>query len=80
MLGAVRGEPAGVEGGAVDLAAAEPDIGQLAIVERAFWSLRAPVVRVAAPDTPYPIASLEQLYVPSAERALDAVRHVMAAA
>ena len=50
------------------------------IVERAFWSLTAPVVRVAAPDTPYPIASLEQLYVPSAERALDAVRRVMAAA
>jgi pyruvate dehydrogenase E1 component beta subunit len=50
------------------------------IMERAFWSLTAPVVRVAAPDTPYPIASLEQLYVPSAERALDAVRRVMAAA
>ena len=50
------------------------------IVERAFWSLTAPVVRVAAPDTPYPIASLEQLYVPGPERALDAVRRVMAAA
>jgi pyruvate dehydrogenase E1 component beta subunit len=50
------------------------------IVERAFWSLAAPVMRVAAPDTPYPIASVEQLYVPSAERALDAVRRVMAAA
>jgi pyruvate dehydrogenase E1 component subunit beta len=50
------------------------------IVERAFWSLTAPVLRVAAPDTPYPIASLEQLYVPSAERALDGVRRVMAAA
>ena len=49
------------------------------IVEQAFWSLTAPVLRVAAPDTPYPIASLEQLYVPSAERALDAVRRVMAA-
>jgi pyruvate dehydrogenase E1 component beta subunit len=50
------------------------------IMEQAFWSLTAPVIRVAAPDTPYPIASLEQLYVPSAERALDAVRRVMAAA
>jgi pyruvate dehydrogenase E1 component beta subunit len=49
------------------------------IMEQAFWSLTAPVVRVAAPDTPYPIASLEQLYVPSAERALDAVRRVMSA-
>jgi pyruvate dehydrogenase E1 component beta subunit len=49
------------------------------IMEQAFWSLTAPVMRVAAPDTPYPIASLEQLYVPSAERALEGIRHVMAA-
>jgi pyruvate dehydrogenase E1 component beta subunit len=49
------------------------------IVEQAFWSLTAPVLRVAAPDTPYPIASLEQLYVPSAERVLDQVRRVMEA-
>jgi len=47
------------------------------IVEQAFWSLRAPVLRVAAPDTPYPISSLEHLYVPSAERILDAIRRVM---
>jgi pyruvate dehydrogenase E1 component beta subunit len=47
------------------------------IVEHAFWSLKAPVIRVAAPDTPYPIASLEQLYVPSAERVLEAVRRAM---
>jgi pyruvate dehydrogenase E1 component beta subunit len=47
------------------------------IVERAFWSLTAPVLRVAAPDTPYPIASLEQLYVPGAERVLAAIRRVM---
>jgi pyruvate dehydrogenase E1 component beta subunit len=50
------------------------------IMEQAFWSLTAPVLRVAAPDTPYPIASLEQLYVPSAERALQGIRRVMAAA
>src|SRR5437016_9372952 len=50
------------------------------IVEQAFWSLTAPVVRVAAPDTPYPIASLEALYVPSAERVLEAIRRVMEAA
>ena len=47
------------------------------IVEQAFWSLAAPVLRVAAPDAPYPIASLELHYLPSAERALDAVRRVM---
>jgi len=50
------------------------------IVEQAFWSLSAPIARVAAPDTPYPIASLEALYLPSAERALTAVRQVMEAA
>jgi pyruvate dehydrogenase E1 component beta subunit len=50
------------------------------IVEEAFWSLSAPIARVAAPDTPYPIASLEALYVPSAERVLDAVRRVVHAA
>src|SRR5207248_2744194 len=49
------------------------------IVEQAFWSLTAPILRVAAPDTPYPIASLEGLYVPSAERVLRAIRHVMQA-
>ena len=50
------------------------------IVEQAFWSLTAPVLRVAAPDAPYPIASLEALYVPSAERVLEAIRRVMEAA
>jgi pyruvate dehydrogenase E1 component beta subunit len=47
------------------------------IMEQAFWSLKAPVMRVAAPDTPYPIASIEQLYVPSAERVVEAVRRAM---
>jgi pyruvate dehydrogenase E1 component beta subunit len=50
------------------------------IVEQAFWSLTAPILRVAAPDTPYPIASLESLYIPSAERVLAAIRRVMATA
>ncbi len=49
------------------------------IVERAFWSLQAPVLRVTAPDTPYPIASLEQLYVPGAERVLAAIRRLVQA-
>lgn len=50
------------------------------IVEQAFWSLTAPVLRVAAPDTPYPITSLEAMYVPSAERVLGAIRQLMQAA
>jgi pyruvate dehydrogenase E1 component beta subunit len=47
------------------------------IVEEAFSSLAAPVLRVAAPDAPYPIASLERDYLPSAERAVGAIRRVM---
>jgi pyruvate dehydrogenase E1 component beta subunit len=47
------------------------------IVEHAFWSLTAPVLRVAAPDTPYPIASVEQFYVPGADRVLAAIRQLM---
>jgi pyruvate dehydrogenase E1 component beta subunit len=49
------------------------------IQEQAFWSLTAPITRVAAPDTPYPIAALEQLYIPSAERVLAGIRGVMEA-
>ena len=50
------------------------------IQEEAFWSLEAPIARVAAPDTPYPIASVEELYVPSVERVLDGIRRVVEAA
>jgi pyruvate dehydrogenase E1 component beta subunit len=42
--------------------------------EEAFWALEAPIRRVTAYDTPYPIASIEQLYIPSAERVLDGIR------
>ena len=44
------------------------------IQEEAFWSLEAPVRRVAAPDTPYPPAALEDNYVPSVSRVLAAIR------
>ena len=50
------------------------------IQEEAFWSLEAPIGRVAAPDTPYPIASVEELYVPSVERVLAGIRQVVGAA
>jgi pyruvate dehydrogenase E1 component beta subunit len=46
------------------------------IQQEAFWSLEAPIRRVTAPDTPYPIASIEEYYVPSAERVLAAIRTV----
>ena len=49
------------------------------IQEEAFWSLEAPIGRVAAYDTPYPPGSVEDLYVPSVERVLAGVRAVLEA-
>jgi pyruvate dehydrogenase E1 component beta subunit len=49
------------------------------IQEEAFWSLEAPIRRIAAPDTPYPPGALEEAYVPSVERVLDGIRAVMEA-
>lgn len=49
------------------------------IQQEAFWSLQAPIGRVTAPDTPYPIASVEEFYVPSVERVLAGVRTVIEA-
>lgn len=50
------------------------------INDEAFYALEAPVRRVTAPDTPYPLAGVEDFYVPSAERiahaALEVVRAV----
>ena len=48
------------------------------IMETAFDSLEAPVVRVTGYDTPYPPASLEQHWLPSVERIADAVRETVA--
>jgi pyruvate dehydrogenase E1 component beta subunit len=49
------------------------------IQEEAFWSLQAPIGRVAAYDTPYPPGAVEAHYVPSVERVLAAVRTAMEA-
>lgn len=43
------------------------------IAERAITSLEAPVLRVAGFDTPFPY-TLEQLYLPDAERVMAAIR------
>jgi pyruvate dehydrogenase E1 component beta subunit len=40
--------------------------------QEAFFSLDAPVLRVAAPDTPFPPGALEDFYLPSAARVLAA--------
>lgn len=45
------------------------------VAEEAFFWLDAPIRRVSAPDTPVPFAPvMEQFYVPSAERIVDAVK------
>ena len=46
------------------------------VVEEAFWSIEAPIERVSAYDTPYPIAALEERYNPDAERVLASIRAV----
>lgn len=49
-----------------------------AVTERAFYSLEAPVLRVAGFDTPFPPAKLETAYLPDADRILEAVDRSMA--
>ena len=48
------------------------------VTERAFYSLEAPVLRVAGFDTPLPPAKLETSYLPDADRILEAVDRAMA--
>jgi 2-oxoisovalerate dehydrogenase E1 component beta subunit len=47
------------------------------IMEDCFDYLEAPVIRVAGYDTPYPPATIEQHYLPSVDRIVDAVMHTM---
>jgi len=47
--------------------------------EAAFFYLDAPIIRVAAPDTPTPTGpALEREYVPSVERVVEAAVRMMA--
>ena len=48
------------------------------VSERAFYSLEAPVIRVAGFDTPFPPAKLESNYLPDADRILEAVDRSLA--
>jgi 2-oxoisovalerate dehydrogenase E1 component beta subunit len=48
------------------------------VMELAFDHLEAPVARVTGWDVPYPPASLEQRYLPSVERIVEATRSVVA--
>lgn len=48
------------------------------VMERAFYSLEAPVLRVSGYDTPFPPAKLEGVYLPDPDRILEAVDRVLA--
>lgn len=45
--------------------------------ERAFYSLEAPVLRVSGYDVPFPPAGLESVFLPDADRVLEAVDRLM---
>jgi pyruvate/2-oxoglutarate/acetoin dehydrogenase E1 component len=49
------------------------------LAERAIFDLQGPVVRVTGYDVPYPYWQIEDAYMPSVERVVDAVRRVLAA-
>lgn len=48
------------------------------VMERAFYALEAPVLRVSGYDAPFPPAKLEGTFLPDADRILDAVDRSMA--
>ncbi len=47
------------------------------VAERAILDLHAPVLRVTGYDVPYPYWQLEDLYMPSVERVVDAARRLL---
>jgi pyruvate/2-oxoglutarate/acetoin dehydrogenase E1 component len=47
------------------------------LAERAILDLQAPVVRVTGYDVPYPYWQIEDAYMPSVDRVVDAVRRVL---
>ncbi len=46
--------------------------------EQAFYALEAPIRRLTAPDTPYPMPGLEDDFIPDAERLAQAIEETMA--
>jgi len=48
------------------------------LAEKAILDLRGPVLRVTGYDVPYPYWQIEDAYMPSAERVVDAVRKLLA--
>lgn len=50
------------------------------IQQECFYDLLAPVYRITAPDTPYPLAGIEDAYVPNQARVVRDVQALMAVA
>ena len=48
------------------------------VAERCFYNLEAPVLRVTGFDVPFPPAKLESVYLPDADRVLEAVDRALA--
>ena len=48
------------------------------LAEKAIFDLRGPVIRVTGYDVPYPYWQIEDAYMPSVERVVDAARRVLA--
>ncbi|MDL9977843.1 alpha-ketoacid dehydrogenase subunit beta [Microbacterium candidum] len=48
------------------------------VMEKAFYALEAPVLRVSGFDTPFPPAKLEGIYLPDPDRILEAVDRALA--
>ena len=48
------------------------------LAEKAIFDLHGPVIRVTGYDVPYPYWQIEDAYMPSVERVVDAVRRVLA--
>ena len=48
------------------------------VTEEAFYHLEAPVLRVGGFDVPYPSAKLEELFLPDADRILEAIDRALA--
>jgi pyruvate dehydrogenase E1 component beta subunit len=49
------------------------------LAETAFYYLKAPIERVTAPDTPYPLAGVERFYIPSVDEIVATVRRALEA-
>ena len=48
------------------------------LAEKAILDLKGPVLRVTGYDVPYPYWTIEDAYMPSVERVVDAIRRLIA--